>query len=341
VARILTERPRELRLIRESVPPALERVVTRSLARLPADRYATAAKFSEALTSAGEEPWAEPLTARGVTSGSAVSPGPAPRGLPGLARLAPWVVALFAVIVAALSWVRPRLATPDVDPGVVSAEEFQQILAADQAVVLDSRPHLEFAISHIPGALNVAARPGVPMSMYVSDVAEVGRLVGGDLNRAIVLYCNGPHCPKSHRLQDELEMAGYTNVRRYQLGIPVWRAFGGVTVIEADGLRHVLANDRTAVLLDVREADAYRLGTLPGARNLPRSGVIDARDVGEVRRAKDDGRLPMMDHNTRVIVIGRTAGDARFVAQALVQEAFHNVAYFPGTFEEARAALAQ
>jgi rhodanese-related sulfurtransferase len=136
-------------------------------------------------------------------------------------------------------------------------------------------------------------------------------------------------------------MAGYTEVRRYQLGIPVWRAFGGVTVIEADGLRHVIANDRTAVVLDVREAVDYRLGTLPGARNLPRSGVLEARDVGEVRLAKDDGRLPMTDHNTRIIVIGRSAGDARFVAQALVQEAFHNVGYFPGTFQEAKAALAQ
>jgi rhodanese-related sulfurtransferase len=341
VARILTERPRELRVIRESVPPALERVVAKSLSRLPADRYATAAKFSEALTSAGEEPWAEPPAARGVTTGSAAVPGPALRGRRRLMRVAPWVVAMLALIAAAFSWLRPHLARSGVDTGEVSTEEFQQILAADQAIVLDSRPHLEYAISHIPGALNVAARPGVPQSMYVSDVAEVGRLVGGDLNRAIVLYCNGPYCPKSKRLQDELAMAGYTNVRRYQLGIPVWRAFGGVTVIEADGLRHVLANDRTAVVLDLREADAYRLGTIPGARNLPRSGVLDARDAGEVRRAKDDGRLPMTDHNTRIIVIGRAAGDARFVAQALAGEAFHNVAYFPGTFEEARAVLAQ
>ena len=50
--------------------------------------------------------------------------------------------------------------------------------------------------------------------------------------------------------------------------------------------------------------------------------------------------LPMQDHNTRIIVIGRTGGDARFVAQAIAHEAFHNVAYFPGTFEEARAVRA-
>lgn len=221
----------------------------------------------------------------------------------------------------------------------VSTAQLRRILAEEQAIVLDTRPHMEFAISHIPGALNVAARPGVPMSMYESDVAEVSRLVGGDLKRALVLYCNGPLCPKSRRLASELEAAGYRNVRRYQLGIPVWRAYGGITVIEADGLRHVLSLDRTAVVIDGREADAFRRGTLPGARNLPRSGVMDAIDVGEIRKAKDDGRLPMTDHNTRIIVIGRTAGDARYIAQAIAREAFHNVAYFPGSFDEAKAAL--
>jgi hypothetical protein len=47
----------------------------------------------------------------------------------------------------------------------------------------------------------------------------------------------------------------------------------------------------------------------------------------------------MEDHNTRLIVVGCDAADARYVAQALTREAFHNVAYFPGTFEEAQAAV--
>jgi rhodanese-related sulfurtransferase len=79
----------------------------------------------------------------------------------------------------------------------------------------------------------------------------------------LVLYCNGPYCGKSKRLAEELLAAGYTNVRRYQLGIPVWRALGGLTEIEPDGVRHAVANDRTAVLIDAREADVFRSGTLP------------------------------------------------------------------------------
>ena len=221
----------------------------------------------------------------------------------------------------------------------VSTEQLKGILADKSAVVLDTRPFREFAISHIPGALNVAAKPGVPMSAYVSDVAEIGRLLEDKKVTPLVLYCNGPYCGKSKRLAEELLTAGYTNIRRYQLGIPVWRALGGLTEIEPDGLRHVVANDRTTVLIDARETDVFRSGGLPNARNIPRSGVLEGKDVGEVKRAKDDGRLPMEDHNTRLIIIGSDVAEARYVAEALSREAFHNVAYFRGSFQEAQAAL--
>jgi rhodanese-related sulfurtransferase len=234
---------------------------------------------------------------------------------------------------------RAVLGEPNQPTAEVSTDELRRILAERTAFVFDARPHGEFAISHIPGALNVAAKPGVPMSTYVSDVAEIGRLVRDDRNARIVLYCNGPYCGKSKRLADELVAAGYTYVRRYQLGIPVWRALGGVTEIEPDGLRHVVRNDMTAVLIDTRDATAYVAGTLPNARHLPRSGVLEGKDVGEVKRAKDDGRLPMEDHNTRIVVFGGEAGTARYVAEALAREAFHNVSYFGGTFQQARAAL--
>jgi rhodanese-related sulfurtransferase len=231
------------------------------------------------------------------------------------------------------------LGTPGQKTAELSTDELKRVLTEGSAVVLDARPFAEFAISHIPGARNVAARPGVSRSMYVSDVAEIERLLGGDKSRALVLYCNGPFCGKSTRLADELLAAGYSNVRRYQLGIPVWRALGGLTEILPEGLRHVVANDRTAVLIDSREASAHQTGSLPGARTLPASGVLEGKDVGEVRRAKDDGRLPMEDHNTRLVVFGRDAAEARFVAEAIGREAFHNVSYFAGTFGDARAAL--
>ena len=46
----------------------------------------------------------------------------------------------------------------------VPTEELRNILANKSAVVLDTRPFLEYATSHVPGTLNVAAKPG-PLSV--------------------------------------------------------------------------------------------------------------------------------------------------------------------------------
>src|SRR5438874_3705877 len=175
----------------------------------------------------------------------------------------------------------------------VSTQQLRGILADMSAVVLDARPLREYAISHIPGAKNVAAKPGVSMSAYVSDVAEVGRLLEGKKQTPLVLYCNGPFCGKSKRLSEELLAAGFTNVRRYQLGIPVWRALGGVTQIESEGAKYVRDSDKTAVWIDIRPAAEFAKGSLPGTKNIPRGLVLQGKDVGEVKKAKDDGRLPM------------------------------------------------
>jgi hypothetical protein len=78
-----------------------------------------------------------------------------------------------------------------------------------------------------------------------------------------------------------------------------------------------------------------------GAKNIPRSLVLEGKDVGEVKRAEDDGRLPMEDHNTRIVVLGTDAAAARYVAEALAREAFHNVSSFAGPFATVHNSLTQ
>src|SRR5204863_81067 len=52
-------RPRPLRQLRESVPPHVEAAVLKALAKVPADRFQTAAQFVDALARPG---WGGPLT---------------------------------------------------------------------------------------------------------------------------------------------------------------------------------------------------------------------------------------------------------------------------------------
>jgi len=218
----------------------------------------------------------------------------------------------------------------------VSTEDLRRILADGSAAVFDARPPKEYAISHIPGALSVNGKPGLPMSQYVPDAGEIERALGGEKESPIVLYCSGPFCGRSKRLSEELLSAGFTNVRRYQLGIPVWRALGGATQIELEAVAYVHEMDRSAVFIDARDPEDFQAATLARAVSVPVRGLERGKDVGEVRRAKDDGRLPMEDHNTRVIVFGRDGTQARAVAEAITGEAFHNVAFYGGTFESLR-----
>ena len=220
----------------------------------------------------------------------------------------------------------------------VSTAALRQILADHSALLLDARPRREYAVSHIPGALNVAARPGVPPHLYVSDVAEVVRLVDGSRDRPLILYCNGPSCGKSRRLAAELLDAGFTNVRRYQLGAPGWRTLGGAMQALPEALAYI-ATDRTAVWIDAREPEQFHAGSLANARNIPRSGLRPGKDQGVMREAKDDGRLPMEDHNTRIIVFGADGADARAVAEAIAGEAFHNVSFVADPYEALRGVL--
>ena len=240
---------------------------------------------------------------------------------------------MFAATVRAQSPTTIHQATlmePDQKTREVSTEELQRILGDRTAVVFDVRPPQEFAVSHIPGAMNVSPKPGVSIALYVSDVAEIGRVLEGDRAARSSSTATDPFCGKSKRVATELLDAGYTNVRRYQLGIPVWRALGGVTQVEPDGIRHIVASDRTAVLIDARDTAEFKAGSVANAKSLPRSGLKPGKDVGEVKAAKDDGRLPMEDHNTRIIVFGATTDQARAVAEAIAKEAFHNVSFFDG-----------
>jgi len=53
VAKVMTERPRPLYPQRDTVPPAVEHAVLTALEKLPADRFATAAQFADALHATG------------------------------------------------------------------------------------------------------------------------------------------------------------------------------------------------------------------------------------------------------------------------------------------------
>ena len=206
----------------------------------------------------------------------------------------------------------------------VSTEQLRRILADGSAIVLDTRTRLEFEAGHIPGARAL----GVPPDQ---QVGAVERLVRGDKAVALVLYCNGPYCQASRRLAERLAGAGFTNVRRYQLGMPVWRALGGPTAIERGGFLRIYKVDRTAVLFDVRSSSEYNKTSLAGTLNVP------ADDVASGRLKKMP--LPEDDFNRRIVLFGKDATQARAVAEVLRKRPWHNVSYLADTYSALAAAV--
>jgi eukaryotic-like serine/threonine-protein kinase len=98
IARVVTEEPRSLRLQRRTIPAHIEAATETALAKLPADRFATAAQFSEALgrtdyTSAGS-PAVTEKPVRATSRRSLVV------GLP-------WLLLVLAGPAAAWGWLRP------------------------------------------------------------------------------------------------------------------------------------------------------------------------------------------------------------------------------------------
>ena len=220
------------------------------------------------------------------------------------------------------------LAEPNQKTQEVSTEEVRRILADGSAIILDTRKRSEFVAGHLPGARNVAPPPEAPPAEYV---AAVERLVGGDKGKALVLYCNGPFCQATRRVSERLVAAGFTNVRRYQLGIPIWRALGGPTEIELEGILRIYKVDQTAVFFDARSAEEFSKGSLRGAHNIP----PDRLAADGLLKAP----LPRDDFITRIVLFGRDFAQARALADAFSKTPWHNVTYFPGTFETLRTAI--
>ena len=208
-------------------------------------------------------------------------------------------------------------ASPTAD---ISTAEMRQVLADGSAIVIDTRTVAEFEAGHIPGATLVERTSP-------SRIDTVGKTTNGNKAAKLVLYCNGPYCKASRALAAELVKAGYTNVTRYQLGLPVWRALGDPVAIERGGIARIFKADQTALFIDTRPAADFAKGTLGNARNIR---------VEELASAK----LPDDDFNRRIILFGSNEAEARKAADIMSKRPWHNVSYYPGSFESLRQTLA-
>jgi ArsR family transcriptional regulator len=95
----------------------------------------------------------------------------------------------------------------------VTRDELLERARAGTVTILDVRPNDEFALGHVPDAINI------PLRELEARLAEF------DPQKEIIAYCRGPYCVLSYEAVATLRARGF-KARRLEDGLPEWRAAG-------------------------------------------------------------------------------------------------------------------
>jgi len=102
----------------------------------------------------------------------------------------------------------------------VSRQELLSRSRAGAVTILDVRPEDEFALGHLPGAINI------PLKALEARLSEL------DPSKDVVAYCRGPYCVLSYEAVAALRKRGFKALR-LEDGLPEWRA-AGLTIITGE-----------------------------------------------------------------------------------------------------------
>ena len=153
-------------------------------------------------------------------------------------------------------------------------------------ILIDSRPTQVHRKSFIPGSLSI------PIQQW--DLKK--SLLPRDKNTRLIFYCGGHACPHSHNSAKRAKAMGYKWASVYSAGEPEWKDEGlplwgnepsGVVdaapvdlpkvapgtldraINAADFAKLMSESAADIAIVDVRSADEFAAGHLPGAINLP------------------------------------------------------------------------
>ena len=149
IAKLMTERPVSLRVVRDTVPEAMDRAIQKALAKAPADRFSSAGEFVQALT-----------TARPAETVPSLS-RPATRRESRSRRLILLGAALVAAAVLGLALLRAWPAGPEPLPAIGRTIQ----------VTRDAGLEVDPALSPDGATIAYAAGPTSAMQIYVRQVS--------------------------------------------------------------------------------------------------------------------------------------------------------------------------
>ena len=222
-----------------------------------------------------------------------------------------WLLATLSPIAASVG-AAPAPTLPDV---VVDAGWLHDHLASPDLIVLDARAPVDYAVDHLPGAINLPATATAArreQKEVVSSISQLRNLfsaAGVDATRTVVVYDDGDFI-KAARVFWVLEVFGHAQVAVLDGGLAAWRE-RGLTVSTAPATptprtfvptvvaarlaskidTRLALENAAAVVVDTRSVDEYTgragktdvLGHIPGAVNVPWIDNLNATSAGHAQ----------------------------------------------------------
>src|SRR6266516_8232079 len=187
---------------------------------------------------------------------------------------------------------------------------------AEGAVVLDTRPAIEFAVAHVPGSVHIGLS-----GQYASWAA---RILG--LDKRIILV--GEDADQLRESQLRLARVGIENVQAYLEGIAGWIAggyeFDYIPQISVQEFAELLTQEKDQIaVLDVREGGEVVAGAMDNSIRIP---------LGQLQeRAAELGR-------SKLLVVHCKSGYRSSIATSILRRAgFRDIANLTGGFDAWKA----
>ena len=283
IARVLTDKARSVRATREMVPENVDAAIQRALAKLPADRFATAREFAEAL----QDPrYSVPVS---VSTTSSVAAAPANPARSRVLAYAPWAVAAVALAVAGWSLTK-QSAAPEPPPptqfflGLPDSLQFVSqpaSLAVSRdgkliAIVVGHQGARRLALRSLNGTETriLAGTDGANRPFFSPDGSKLGFVVDGRI-RAISLAGGGV----------------MTLLGSGVFGSATWSE-SGIVYAGPDGFMKLPGEGGTPTQFTIEDSSGTQLHVLPSAARDGRVLMVDGKDgVPHLAVAEPDGRV--------------------------------------------------
>ncbi|MEJ2200611.1 MAG: rhodanese-like domain-containing protein [Desulfuromonadaceae bacterium] len=208
--------------------------------------------------------------------------------------------------------------SPAENYGIIQHAELKQLLDADlhPFLLVDSRNPEEYREAHIPGAISI------PQKAF----DELIGLLPADSATMLIFYCNGVKCGKSKKSAEAARELGYTNVRVFAEGMPVWEEVGytfykgedyekriETTLISPVDLQELAETQPAGLqIVDVRDAEEFAAGHIPGAINCPLNSFAASSEI--------------LDKDKKIVVYCNSGGRSYSAYCKLLKLGYKNIA---------------